>query len=1259
MAGNEELISEYIDRDGVKGDTDFLLDNLNQVNDLLNQIFNTKRSLGKSTTLSDAIQGSQQLASLQQQLNDQNKKTIDIQNQLNAALEKVNQTRSAGKIKTADQISDAILIREINKETTQGLVAQTDAYKALDIAYQKAASNAKTLQAKALQTGNPDDKAAADVASGQANALNSQLKTIDSTVGESRRKIGDYTGALKILEDELARVNQRLAQLTQAGQQGTTEFVDLSNKAGLLGTIVSNTSKGYTSVTQEIRGSERALQTLTAAGYGSGQAFDKLRQSTVAAAQTQKEFQRQQKLLEGEAPLLGGLILAAKGLAGAYAVGAGAVQLFAGENEKAQEHLNKLIAIMSILNGLTEAYNVYQRAGAIVTEFKNAALAAAVVVQNAFKASTVETVVANTALAASEAEVTVATQGEAAALTEVAVAADIEAASMETAAVATAGLGTAFLATGIGVVVAALAVGAIYLISKIKEWTADTELNTKQQKELTDALNEQLATVREINELYSNRPDIKNDISALETQLSLEEKSGQNQFKILATKQLIADKNKQIADYEQANLVADAEQKYVDKGLKGVAALKQAQIDYFETYTEAKYKTAALEDNLAKVKAEPDATRLKQNVEELTNLVDAAKSNEKYAKAKYDLYFETGKRVDDADKAVQENITDRTKLSEDERRKIILESTKLEAALITTKNDIILSDERSSLDQRLKALQSNAAAQRSVLRAELNDVLSRPDARKPDGTLSADAQIAIKKEHEAERALNLKLNEDDRKTNYDFYEREKTDRLAIATEALNEQLKINEEFLNEDKAQKEVTLENFKDYQIKQNEALASSYIVRKAIIQANQIKETTDAAEQGKTNAEKLAIAVKYANQFTDLERFYDKEQTDLKQKQLNNELIAIKKFYEDEKRVIDKAESDRIVHNDNRYIAGKTSNAKRLKDNATAAYNARVAELEAAQRADFKAQEAAPEDSPERKSANEQKAKDDQDLAETNAGRKKTLDDEALKRTKDYLDLGLVATETIKSAVNDRYENELAYIGRLREQNNLLKQEETDRLTTSTLNVLEKAGIQARVDKEAATRAATLDLQERKIRHDQAVANKAFDLAAAIAKGALAVLSAYAEEGPIGAAIAGAVVALEVAKIAATVVPAYKEGTQDHPGGLAVTGDGGLAELIKEPGKPAYWSNPYATVSYLQPHTAVYPMKEVHEMAKNYPFPMPSIDSINHYALENAVNGLREDFQNHTSSIVKAISKQKPVKVIIKEKNSWADRIREQVYS
>lgn len=62
---------------------------------------------------------------------------------------------------------------------------------------------------------------------------------------------------------------------------------------------------------------------------------------------------------------------------------------------------------------------------------------------------------------------------------------------------------------------------------------------------------------------------------------------------------------------------------------------------------------------------------------------------------------------------------------------------------------------------------------------------------------------------------------------------------------------------------------------------------------------------------------------------------------------------------------------------------------------------------------------------------------------------------------------------------------------------------------------------------------------------------------------MQAFAQAGPIAGPILAAVIAAmgaaQVAMIAAQPIPKYAKGTDNHPGGLAIVGDGGRQEVIE----------------------------------------------------------------------------------------------------
>ena len=94
-------------------------------------------------------------------------------------------------------------------------------------------------------------------------------------------------------------------------------------------------------------------------------------------------------------------------------------------------------------------------------------------------------------------------------------------------------------------------------------------------------------------------------------------------------------------------------------------------------------------------------------------------------------------------------------------------------------------------------------------------------------------------------------------------------------------------------------------------------------------------------------------------------------------------------------------------------------------------------------------------------------------------------------------------------------------------------------------------------------LDKQKAELEQKQARWQKANSITQATISTALAIMQAYAEAGPftgpVFAAIIAAIGAAQIAMIAAQLIPKYAKGTDSHPGGLAIVGDGGRQEVIE----------------------------------------------------------------------------------------------------
>ena len=318
------------------------------------------KSVGQISLQVKNANGTAELKKSTDDLIEANKKLKISQQELDAEIEKGVTIRSEVAKKIAIQ-------KELNRDQQKQLNAEAreaaglnDAYKKLELQYNAAAREAKNLAA----THGLNSKEAQEAAT-KAKALGDQLKTIDATVGQHQRNVGNYIGAIDTLRGAFDEVKQKMDQFNQSGNQNAEEIQKLQREYDLLDKLVNQQAQGFASVTAEIRATDRALQTLAAAGMQNSEAFQALQEKMSEAKREAREFKEQQKLLSSEMPAVAAMTLAVKGLSGAYAIGAGATALLADGNEKVEKELNKLVAVMTILQGLNEVHELLEKKNTI------------------------------------------------------------------------------------------------------------------------------------------------------------------------------------------------------------------------------------------------------------------------------------------------------------------------------------------------------------------------------------------------------------------------------------------------------------------------------------------------------------------------------------------------------------------------------------------------------------------------------------------------------------------------------------------------------------------------------------------------------------------------------------------------------------------------------------------------------------------------------------------------------------------------------
>lgn len=162
---------------------------------------------------------------------------------------------------------------------------------------------------------------------------------------------------------------------------------------------------------------------------------------------------------------------------------------------------------------------------------------------------------------------------------------------------------------------------------------------------------------------------------------------------------------------------------------------------------------------------------------------------------------------------------------------------------------------------------------------------------------------------------------------------------------------------------------------------------------------------------------------------------------------------------------------------------------------------------------------------------------------------------------------SEGLTAVMIGMYDRQIEDIEEQQERNEEAAEEEKERIEE-----LAESGAISTEEGEARKRAAEdrtaqknkeLEKQKAELEQKQAKWQKANSIIQTTIATSLAIMQAFAQAGPIAgavlAAVIGAMGAAQIAIIAAQPIPKYAKGTKDHPGGLAIVGDGGRQEVIE----------------------------------------------------------------------------------------------------
>lgn len=231
--------------------------------------------------------------------------------------------------------------------------------------------------------------------------------------------------------------------------------------------------------------------------------------------------------------------------------------------------------------------------------------------------------------------------------------------------------------------------------------------------------------------------------------------------------------------------------------------------------------------------------------------------------------------------------------------------------------------------------------------------------------------------------------------------------------------------------------------------------------------------------------------------------------------------------------------------------------------------------------------------------KWKNDAEIADDeSAGQKKgegqEQEKEKQKQLKDLqVQLAQEAFDAIGSITSSMFDRKIQQVDA--EIEKLDEQKEHDLAVVEEMNISdeEKAARKEAIEVKAEAQKEKLEKKKQKLQLQQAKTDKANAMIQVAMNTALAVMRIWADVPKIdfgistgvltGAAIAMG--AMQLAAIAAQPLPQYAEGTSDHPGGLAIVGDGGKKELVKTQNGNYFVTPDTPTLIDLPKHTQVLP--------------------------------------------------------------------------
>jgi hypothetical protein len=986
--------------------------------------------------------------------------------ELNKEKKRLNEAYDQGAI-TLDHYQKAL--GEVKKKENEISVSNLDLNRSLrniEKGFQSAEGALNGMRAElnlSLQAFDRLSEAERNGASGQAikkniEDLTGKISELEQSTGRFQRNVGNYasgfTGAFKTLNSELDNIQSKI----KSGNFSGDALAQLRKEETLLTEVTEGLTKSFSSTTAESRAYQQAAAKLGISLGQDSEVFKAFRAEVGKGVDDIKDVKDSIKLAASDTQGFDRLIKAAQGLAGAYAVLSGTVEAFGGDSEQAAEAQKKLVAIMTVLQGL-------QAVQAELTNKDSLFKKAAAAVQKIWNKTMVEGAVASTGLKI------------------------------------------------------ALTGGLLLLLPAIA--FAFTKMAEAQQKTIDKS--KVLADVgRQAADSYGKE---RAELDVLVTSIQREGVSKKEKFELL--KQL---QDKYPGYFDNIKTEKDLNEKLAIAYQKAAAGVL------------LKAKANAAQDLLA------DQYK-KQLTAELDFHEKSLKSTKYFEDNKADAYKVGGnKRVKILAAASQEELDRLAKEYKATRDEVTATAGVLTKSIVDSTNELEKLGGKNPFGKtggktdtkKDDTVFKNAEAQRKALfeiqkqqlQDQINyaDLLAQSDKTSFNGRIEAEQAYYEKKKQllDLQKAYELKDAEEKGAKEKKTPQQIATDKLAIEAKYNSDLLALNTE---SEKRITSVVSEN-----AQRRKEIHDKYTGDQiGILQSN--LEGSLAVIQDQAEREQRALVKKYEKGKISKEQYED-GLYEIENKARHKSLLAEIAFYEKLITVSNLPEEKKKEALDKLQELRKQANAQELTDEGKKA--AKITEIH--------------------KQKNE---------------KLKELANELKETAFAFLTADI---ERQKNLVQEQID-----------QVDVKKNKEIEAANQSILNEQDKAAKIAIITAQANAEKERLEQKKRKLDQERARYDRLKNIADIIQSTAIAVVSTLGAKPwtPTNialAAIVGAIGAAQIARVLATPLPKYKEGTGDHKGGLAVVGDGGVPEFVQTPEGNIYKTPATDTLVDMPAHSKVF---------------------------------------------------------------------------